>query len=254
MAATSDLGSTSKNFYNIADGMLYENRSDVLDGYEEIPEKDIERARSKYENIDLRGKYVVRDSDKYKYKHYFTGISGTIQNIEKVFTDGYGSFLKITLIDQDGEISEVSTNFYGKYSNDILNRLLSANLSQNITFRPYSIPSEYAPEAGSVVKYNAQGVGMIQLGEKVPQAFNKENGLPPTERVKNPTNGEMITSRVNRIDFLWNKIQPEIEKITLVKEAVSADPFKGDAFSVDEKEKQLEESLEDFDMPDDLPF
>lgn len=207
MGANTGLNSRSKNFYGIADGMLTQNRSDIMENFEEITQDAIKSARKNFTPLDLRGKYVKRDKDKYQYKHYFSSITGRIVNATKFEDKVYGMFLNIDMIDKDGDDSQISMKFYGKYAENLLNRLLATDLSRECTLAPYSMPDDYKPEGGSPIKYFNQGVTVYQDEEKITGAYDEESGLPPTERVENPADGSIVTSRTKRVNFLWESLE-----------------------------------------------
>jgi len=207
MGANTGLSNKSKNFYGIADGMLTQNRSDIMENFEEVTEDAVKSARKNFSPLDLRGKYVKRDKDKYQYKHYFSSITGKILNVTKFEDKVYGVFLNVEMEDIDGDDSQISMKFYGKYAENLLNRLLATDLNRQCTLAPYSMPDDYKPEGGSTIKYFNQGVTVYQDGEKVTGAYDEETGLPPTERVENPTDGSIVTSRTKRVNFLWDSLQ-----------------------------------------------
>lgn len=245
MAANSG-GSDStgrKNYYNIAYGMLCTNAKTAPDGYEEMPLASIKSKREKKENVDLRKKfYDTKNGKDFPLKVFYTDIDGIIDSLEK---EKYskGTALKVTLHDSDGDESVIQTDFYGKVSENLLNRLVNVQPNTEVNFRPYSIPSEYTPEGGEMIKYYNSGVSIKFEGEKIGPAYKPESGLPDTERIEN-SQGVMETSRVKRINFLWEKVENKFS------ESSPAAPVEKSAPKVQSKPAEQATSI----PHDDLPF
>jgi hypothetical protein len=198
--------STGKKFYyNVSYGMLVANGKESPEGYEKASLADIKSRRSKVENVDLRNKFYDTENGKdYPLRIFYTDISGIIEAVEK---DKFakGTSLKVTLHDSDGDESIINTDFYGKICANFLNRLLNVDRSNELNFRPYSIPTEWDINGEKIKGYNA-GISIKDSGVKTELAFNKDNGLPPTEQVVN-AKGESETSRVAQVEFLWARVQ-----------------------------------------------
>ena len=214
MAATAGNASSGRtNYYSISYGMLSTKQKEPLEGTEEIKQEELKSRTMAVENIDLRNKYVKKTGD-YPYQVFYSNIVGTIVNVEK---DEYeqGINLRVTLNDEDGDESILQTKFYGKVSADFLNRLLNVeNLKgQELSFSPYSIPSSYTPEGGKEVKFYQSGVSVKNSEGKVERALKANDGLPSSERVQN-AEGQMVTSRVKQVNFLWEKLQSNLESST----------------------------------------
>lgn len=194
-----------KNYYNISYGMLSTNAKEAPEGYEAISITDIKSRRSKNENVDLRRKFYDTENGKdYPLRIFYTDITGIIESVEKDVYDK-GISLKVTLHDKDGDESILQTDFYGKVCADFLNRLLSVNPANEINFRPYSIPAS-AEINGRTIEYYNSGVSMKDAGVKTERFLKGENsGLPRTVQITN-AKGEQETSRVEQINFLWEKV------------------------------------------------
>ena len=240
MGANTGFSGGYRNYYGISDGMLSANLKEVQEGFEEISSSELKQARSKVEDIDLRGKYVERDSKSdYKYKHYYSDIVGIINSIT-LEEPKFGKVLEINITDQDGEESILQTKFYGKYSEDVINRLLNADLNIETKFIPYAVPHEFVPEGKKrKVTFFYSGVALRQNGEKIEVKYDAKNeDLPSTERIKN-AEGLLVTSRVDRVDFLWEKLQEKLKDFQPSQPEVELKSEKPDI-----------EDMED----DDLPF
>jgi len=195
-----------KNIYNVSYGMLSTGAKTAPDGYESIELSDIKSRRLKKENVDLRSRfYDTKNGKDYPLRVFYTDIDGIIESVEK---DKYskGTSLKVTLHDADGDESIITTDFYGKISADLLNRLVNAPVEKELNFRPYSIPSDFKDDKGVTINFYNAGVSIKNEGVKVERAFKRDNGLPSSEQIED-ANGEMQTSRVKQVNFLWSKIE-----------------------------------------------
>ena len=205
--------STGKKFYyNVSFGMLMANAKEAPEGYTSTTLAEIKSKRSKNENVDLREKFYDSGNGKeYPLRVFYTDIDGIIESIEK---DKYekGTSLKITLHDGDGDESIIQTDFYGKVSADILNRLTNTPLQTELNFRPYSIPSKFTPDGGTEITYYNAGISVKNEGVKIERSFNKDNGLPATEQILD-VKGENQTSRVAQINFLWEKVEAKYKNM-----------------------------------------
>jgi len=224
MAATSS-GSDStgkKNYYNISYGMLSANAKDTPEGYEKIALSDIKSRRTKNENVDLRRRFYDTENGKtYPLRVFYTDITGTIEGVEKDKYDK-GTSLKITLHDLDGDESIIQTDFYGKVAADFLNRLLNVNVESQLNFRPYSIPASFEIDGRTIDFYQA-GVSIKDNGVKTERFYKGEDsGLPKTEQVQN-SKGEDETSRVNQINFLWEKVETKFASLATIPQTEATD-------------------------------
>lgn len=233
-----------KNYYNISYGMLSTNAKDAPDGYEEISLADIKSRRQKNENVDLRRRYYdTKNGKDYPLRVFYTDIDGIIESVEKNNYDK-GVSLKVVLHDEDGDESILQTDFYGKVCADFLNRLLNVNPEHQLSFRPYSIPAS-AEINGSTINYYNSGVSIKDNGVKTERNFTGENsGLPKTEQVTN-AKGMQETSRVEQINFLWEKVEDKFASINKDSGGVSNDT------SPETKPNKINENETD---NQDLPF
>jgi len=206
MAANTQAGSSEGRtiYYNISYGMLSTKVKEAPAGYTEVSEAELKSKTQAVENIDLRSKFINKNNGKdYPIVAFFNDITGNIVSVEKDEYDK-GISLKVTIQDTDGDTCVLGTKFYGKTGSDFMNRLLALQGKTAIKFTPYQIPTENEIE-GKKIKYYNMGVSLKEGGEKIKGAFNKDNGLPLSERVQN-SEGQMVTSRVKLINFLWEKL------------------------------------------------
>jgi hypothetical protein len=196
--------SSSKNYYGIAYGMLGQNRSEVLDGYSEVTQEELESKTSKKESIDLRMKYVSKPKSKNPYRHFFGFVDGTINSISTEETDN-GIFLSLTIDDND----IVQVKLYSQYAENLLNRLCNIDSFDGLRLAPYAIPNSFQDEGGKKVLYYVQGVSVNNGAKIEPKYAYDSTEMPKTERIKG-ADGKMVTSRVARIDFLLEQVQAKI--------------------------------------------
>lgn len=245
MAASNNSGSNGRmNYYNISYGMLGTRVKDVPEGFTQIKEEELKSSTKKVENVDLRNKYLEKSGD-YPFNIYYDKIEGKINNIEKEEYSA-GISLKIDMTDLDGDNSIVQVKFYSKYTENLLNRLLNvSNVNGNFALTPYAIPTEFEPEPGKKISLYNQGVSLKEEGEKVEVKYkNDDKDLPATERVQN-AEGKLQTSRVNRINFLYDAVFSKFNGNT---ETSTVKPKS-------EKEKPKTESKKADEVDeDDLPF
>lgn len=210
MAATNYSGNGRRNFYNVSYGKLSTRTKEVGEDLTEIKEDELKSLTKKVENIDLRGRYQVKTGD-YPYSVYYDTIEGTIQDIRREEYTG-GISLHVDLLDSDEELSTVQIKFYSKYTENLLNRLINvANLGNNLTFTPYAIPAEFEIEGKTVKVYN-QGVSVREDGVKVENKYRAgDEKLPPTEQIQT-AEGKSQTSRVKRINFLFDELMSKYQK------------------------------------------
>lgn len=203
-------GSGRKNYYNFSYGKLSSKQKEIPTGFEEIKETDLKSKMDKVEAIDLRNKFVNKGTGERPYTVFNDNITGNIISFDKVKTDKGTNFV-LEIIDTDGDASTLQCKFYGKYTENLLGRLLLTKPSDSVYFFPYAIPSDAKDEQGKEFKFYNQGVSIQVGGKKVGQKYSKDNDykvggveLPKTERLQN-AEGEMVTSRVKRVDFLYNE-------------------------------------------------
>lgn len=227
---SSTSGGGSKNFYNVAYGSLWGTSKEPLVGYEEIDAVDLKARTLKGESVDVRNKYVKKDSGNYPFKNSFGFIEGDIQGVSVDETDN-GKVLVLDMIDTDGDNSLVQTKLYSKYAENLLNRLCGLSDFKGIYLSPYAIPNEFEVEEKGkkkTVKNFNQGFSVKQDG-KVEMKYKHDNkDLPKTERVKNPSDGKLMTSRIARIDFLLDEVLLKFGEVSPKAELVevgSEPPF-----------------------------
>ena len=250
MAANTGSESTGrKNYYGVAYGKLSTSVKDIPEGFTEITEADLKSKTQAVEQIDLRKKYLNKGTGDYPYKIFYDSITGTILEQEK-FENDKGTSLNLTVLDTDGDTSIIQIKFYSKYNENILNRLLNADTSKEITFFPYAIPNT-AEFDGSTKSFYTQGVSLKIAGTKIEPKYqdkskNDKSPLPNTEQVK--VQGKMSTSRDNRLDFLYTEFLKHFKPGTASStpsEKPKATPAE-EAFAPATNIKVTE--------PDDLPF
>ena len=221
MAASNaeNTGSGRKNYYNFSYGKLSSKQKEIPAGFEEIKETDLKSKMDKVEAIDLRSKYVNKGTGERPYTVFNDNITGKITSFDKVKTDKGTNFV-LEIIDTDGDVSTLQCKYYGKYTENLLGRLLLTSPNDSVYFFPYAIPSDSKDDQGNEFKFYNQGVSIQVGGKKIGQKYNKDNNytvdgkeLPKTERVQN-AEGEMVTSRVKRVDFLYQEFSAIFNNIT----------------------------------------
>ncbi len=221
MAASNveNTGNGRKNYYNFSYGKLSSKQKEIPQGFEEIKETDLKSKMDKVEQIDLRNKYVNKGTGERPYTVFNDNITGVIVGFDKVKTDKGTNFV-LEVIDADGDNSTLQCKFYGKYTENLLGRLVLAKPTDSIYFFPYAIPSTSKDDSGKEFSFYNQGVSIQVDGKKIGQKYNKDNkytvdgkALPLTERVQN-AEGEMVTSRVKRVDFLYNEFSTIFANLT----------------------------------------
>lgn len=238
MAAKNSNGTGRRNFYSISYGKLSTRVKELPEGVEKIGEEELKASTQKVENIDLRNKYVEKTGD-FPYVIFYDTIEGQIQSVAKNEFD-QGVSLQLEVLDSDDELSTVQVRFYSKYTENILNRLAKLDsTSSTILFTPYAIPSEFETPDKKMVKLYNQGVSLKVSGEKIEVKYKGDDkNLPKTVQLKN-AQGKTETSRVDRIDFLFDEVA---KKFANVEKA---------APKVKEKAAPASEASSD---DDDLPF
>lgn len=238
MAATNSAGGSGRmNFYNVSYGKLSSRFKEVDESLTEITEKELKSLTQKVENVDLRNKYQEKGGD-YPYTVYFDKIEGKINEIKKDVYDK-GISLHIDMTDTDGDNSIVQIKFYSKYTENILNRLANVkNVNSDFALTPYAIPSEFEVDGRTIKVYN-QGVSLKEGGHKTEVAFKNDNSkLPQTERVED-AEGKLQTSRVKRINFLFDEVSKKFSKEGAETKSAPEKPKSSEADTVED---------------DDLPF
>lgn len=212
MAAKNNGGNGRRNFYSISYGKLSTRVKELPEGLEKIEEEDLKASTQKVENIDLRNKYVEKTGD-FPYVVFYDSIEGQILSINKNEFD-QGISLQLELLDSDDETSTVQVRFYSKYTENILNRLAGIEkASSTLLLTPYAIPSEFETPDKKVVKLYNQGVSVKVEGTKLEVAYKGDsNVLPKTVQFKN-AQGKTETSRVDRIDFLFNEVMKKFANV-----------------------------------------
>lgn len=204
MAASLSTGTGKKNYYGVSYGKLSTSVKEIPEGYEEITEADLKAKTQEVIQVDLRKKYINKGKGDFPYKVFFDSLTGTIVAQERKENDN-GAQLSLTIIDTDGDESLMQVNFYSKYNENLLNRLLNSSTDKQFTFFPYAIPNEMDID-GSKKKFYTQGVSLKVDGVKIEpkwldQAKDPKSLLPNTEQVK--VKGKDTTSRDNRLDWLY---------------------------------------------------
>lgn len=212
-------GSGKRNFYNFSYGKLSSKQKEIPTNFEEIKETDLKSKMDKVEQIDLRNKYVNKGTGERPYTVFNDSITGTVTSFNKVKTDKGTNFV-LEIVDTDGDNSTLQCKFYGKYTENLLSRLVQVNPTDSIYFFPYAIPSTSKDDQGNEFSFYNQGVSVQVNKNKIGLKYNKENNytvngkaLPPTERVQN-AEGEMVTSRVKRVDFLYAEFSEKFANLT----------------------------------------
>lgn len=223
MAATNSENATSgrKNYYNFSYGKLSSKQKEIPNGFEEIKEIDLKSKIDKTEQIDLRNKYINKGTGERPYVVFNDNITGVIQSFEQVKGDK-GINLVLSIIDNDGDLSHLQCKYYSKYTENLLNRLILTSPNDSVYFFPYAIPADMKDENGKELKFYNQGVSVQVNSKKILPKYNKDNNytvggaeLPKTERVEN-AEGETVTSRVKRVNFLWNEFSNKFSNIQLI--------------------------------------
>lgn len=248
-------GSGKKNYYNFSYGKLSSKQKEIPVGFEEIKETDLKSKMDKVEPIDLRNKYVNKGTGERPYSVFNDNITGRIVGFDKVKTDKGTNFV-LEIIDTDGDASTLQCKYYGKYTENLLGRLILTSPNDSVYFFPYAIPSDSKDDQGKEFKFYNQGVSIQVGGKKIGQKYNKDNSykvngkeLPLTERVQN-AEGEMVTSRVKRVDFLY-------EEFSAIFNNISATPPTGSAKTEEPKytgKKEFAAPTPDREGFADLPF
>ena len=216
-ANTGATNSGRKNYYNVSYGKISSKQKEVPEGFTEISEADLKAKVQAVEQVDLRKKYVNKGSGDYPFTVFYDSLTGVIQSYEKHENDN-GTNLNLTILDSDGDTSILQVKFYSKYAENILNRLLNADLSEEFTFFPYAIPNEFEIN-GKKIKAYTQGISLKTTEGKVKPKFNKDNNytvnglsLPETTQIK--VQGKETTSRDARLDFLYEDFTKEFTQVT----------------------------------------
>lgn len=223
MAASNTNGNGRKNYYNVSYGKLSTKVKEIPENHTEIKEDALKSMTQKVENIDLRNKYVEKTGD-FPYVVFYDRLEGNIQSITRNDFDK-GSTLQLEVLDKDGETSYLQCKFYSKYTENILNRLANiGSLKDELVFTPYSIPADFEIEGTRINMYN-QGVSIRSEGEKVEVKYNKDNPgkMPDTERVTN-SEGKEQTSRVKRINFLFDEVTSKFSSTEAKSKTTSEKP------------------------------
>lgn len=203
MAANTGSTNTGKrNYYNVSYGKISTKMKSFPEDFSEVVETDLKARIQNVEQVDLRKKYVNKGAGEYPFTVFYDSLTGTIQSHEK-FENDNGTNLNLTILDSDGDTSILQIKFYSKYAENLLNRLLNTNSSNELTFFPYAIPTE-AEIDGKNRKFYNQGISLKVNGVKVEPKYKADDKeLPPTEQVK--VQGKATTSRDARLDFLYNE-------------------------------------------------
>lgn len=205
-AETMQQGNGRKNYYGVSYGKLSTRVKEIPEDYSEIAEADLKSKTQAVEQLDLRKKYINKAKGDYPYVIFYDNLVGNIVSQEKTENDN-GTNLNLTIIDKDGDESILQLNFYSKYSENLLNRLINTDSSKQITFFPYSIPNS-AEIDGTTKTFYTSGVSIRVDGNKIePKLKDKrtdpKSTLPDTAQVK--VAGKMTTSRDERIDYLYSE-------------------------------------------------
>jgi len=216
-ANTGSTNSGKRNYYNVSYGKISTKQKEIPQDFSEIAEADLKSKVQAVEQVDLRKKYVNKATGDYPFTVFYDSLTGVIQSQEKHENDN-GTNLNLTILDNDGDTSILQVKFYSKYTENLLNRLLSVDTTKEFTFMPYAIPNEFEIN-GKKIKAYTQGVSVKTAGEKVEPKFNKDNkytvdgvSLPDTEQIK--VQGKETTSRDKRLDFLYEQFVKHFQPST----------------------------------------
>ena len=142
MAASTGSTSTGrKNYYNVSYGKISTKQKNFPEDFTEIAEADLKSKVQEVVQVDLRKKYVNKGTGEYPYNVFYDSLVGVIQSQEKHENDN-GTNLNLTVLDSDGDTSILQVKFYSKYTENLLNRLLNTDTTQQFTFFPYAIANE----------------------------------------------------------------------------------------------------------------
>ncbi len=207
-ANTGSTNSGKRNYYNVSYGKISTKQKEIPQDFSEIAEADLKSKVQNVEQVDLRKKYVNKGTGDYPYNVFYDSLTGVIQSQEKHENDN-GTNLNLTILDNDGDTSILQVKFYSKYAENLLNRLLNTDTTQEFTFTPYAIPNDFEIN-GKKIKAYTQGVSVKVADKKVEPKFNKDNKytvdgvtLPETKQIK--VQGKETTSRDERLDFLYEQ-------------------------------------------------
>lgn len=240
MAAEVNNGSGgSRNYYNISFGKLSSKVKEVPDGYTEIVEADLKAKIQAVEQVDLRNKYINKAKGDYPYVVFYDSLTGTIVGQNKKEND-HGTFLELEINDKDGDTSLIQVNFYSKYAENLLNRLINSPQGVALQFMPYQMPSSFELDGKNKAYYN-QGVS-LKVGEtKVEPKYKADDAeLPKTTQVK--VQGKPQTSRDERVDFLYEKF------LSVFKPSEGTTP-KQEMRKVDETKSTIAQPVANSDLP-----
>lgn len=214
-----------KNYYNVAYGALSTRVKEVPEGATEITAEELKSLNAKRAEIDLRNKYVTKTGD-YPFAVFYQGIEGKIVAISKKEPEGIDKMLELEIIDSDGDHSHVSMSFYSKYAENLLNRLAGVKNIEDVEFTlaPYAIPNSFKDEkTNKTIEFYNQGFSVRAEGVKLEVAFKNDNkDLPPTERLQD-AKGNDVTSRVKRVNFLYDNVLSKFNKPADASQGVSND-------------------------------
>lgn len=213
-------GTGRTNYYGVSYGALSTRVKELPEGYTEIKNDELKSLSKKTAEIDLRNKYVEKTGD-YPFSVFYQSIEGTVRSISKKEPAGMSKMLELDMLDSDGDVSLISMNLYSKYSENLLNRLCSLDVinDKELLLTPYAIPNTFNGTDGTVVNIYNQGVSVRAAGVKVELAFDHKNeALPKTERVQD-AQGNDTTSRVKRINFLFDKVASKFKTATVGSES-----------------------------------
>ena len=222
MAANSNSSNSNYSlYYGISFGSFVTSKKEIDEGRKELILADIKAKALKSEPIDTRGGYYEKDTTgDYKYAHFYDTITGILREVE-VQESNNGKKLLFKIEDHEGDICDITVNLYkGKYGVNLLNRLCNvADLREELTLRPYSMPATFTDSSGKVVNYNNAGVSlkMVSTGSKVkPKYSNIEtaDNYSKDFPIKNPFEDEEGNTRYsikNQVDFLLNEVKSKLE-------------------------------------------
>jgi hypothetical protein len=224
MAANSTQSGGRKNYYGISYGYLSTKTKELSPDFKQITEAELKSNLDKFVAMDLRKVYVNKGGD-YPYQVFYQSIDGEVISIEKRKHEKNGMFFDITINDKDNEESIVNCKFYSKYTENFLNRFLNLKEIKNITIAPYSIINESEDKKQ---KFYNQGVSLRTLDfisdkrVKVDGRYDAKwlNDNHPTEKITD-ADGNEKTSRVKRIDWLFEQAQAYLKSFSKDKAAAS---------------------------------
>lgn len=165
------------------------------------------------ERINKTGKTV--------YEEFFKDLTGVVTDVST--KDGtYGPQLLISVLAGD-EVFQIQLQLSSRYSSSFLKILPNADLSKEITIRPWQMPD--SKDASKTIS----GITLYQGGKLAP-AFTREDpkGLPEMEKIQQKVKGKLTTTwdDTEMLNFLVKNVRTLFKgKPVEKKQAESKDPL-----------------------------